>query len=295
MVIGINAGFGEPIAHEFGALQSRGFDIIRQDFRAHFTDDYLRTLVAEFAGAPVKLLALLGGGHIDTPDGRLVEPHELAALGRRVVECAAEAGLTEFLIEIGNEPDLAHPGYRDRPLHFAVAVQQTYAAVRAAGFAGPVISGGISNLSRPSLRYLEDMLLAGLPADLILGFHRYPKGLSPENPQAGFDSREEEWQELQRLANGRAVACTEVGHHTAPRKYLKWGFIPWKKRVSEDDCAAHLAYDLTFFRDRGCLLTAVYQLNDGPTDTHLDRYGIRRMDGTWKPAAAVVERFDATV
>ena len=40
------------------------------------------------------------------------------------------------------------------------------------------------------------------------------------------------------------------------------------------------------------MLTAVYQLNDGPSDDlHLDRYGIRRQDGTWKPAAASIAAF----
>jgi hypothetical protein len=209
-----------------------------------------------------------------------------------VVAAAASVGLTNYWIEVGNEPDLAHVDYRTRPADFAIAVQQTFDAVRAAGFGGPVVSGGICNLSRASLTYLERVLNQGLPADVIIGFHRYPKGLTPANPQDGFASRDAEWQELQRLANGRAVACTEVGHHTAPRKYKVWGFLPWKKRLSDDEVAAHVVFDLAYFKSRGCLLTAVYQLNDGPSnDSHLDRYGIRRQDGTWKPAAAAIAAF----
>jgi hypothetical protein len=182
--------------------------------------------------------------------------------------------------------------YKTRPQDFAVAVEQTFDAVRAAGFAGPVVSGGIANLSRANLTYLERMLNQGLPADVIIGFHRYPKGLKPQNPQDGFSSRDAEWQELSRLANGRAVACTEMGHHTAPRKYKLWGFIPMTKRVSDDEVAEHVVFDLDYFRSRGCLLTAVYQLNDGPSDDiHHDRYGIRRQDGTWKPVAAAIRAF----
>ena len=290
MLLGLNAGFGEPVAHEFSTLTPLGFRVVRQDLRAHFDDDSLRSLVREFVGAPVTPLFLLAGGHIEAPDGGRVEPHEIAALGVRVVSMAGEEGLSEYLLEVGNEPDIAHVDYRTRPADFAVAVQQTRDAVRTAGFTGIVVSGGISNLSRPCLTYLERMLVAGLPADVAVGFHRYPKGLTPENPQEGFTSRDAEWQELQRLADGRAVACTEVGHHTAPRRHLLLGFIPVRRRVSDADVAQHVVYDLNFFQARGCLLTAVYQLNDGPSnDSHLDRYGIRRQDGTLKPVASAIQ------
>ena len=66
--------------------------------------------------------------------------------------------------------------------------------------------------------------------------------------------------------------------------------IPLRRRLSEQTVAEHIAFDLTYFRDRGCLLAAVYQLNDGPTDTPIDRYGIRRADGTPKPAARCHQR-----
>jgi hypothetical protein len=292
MLLGINAGFGEPIASEFANLMLRGFSVVRQDLRAHFDDATLQSLVNEFAGAGVTPLFLLAGGHIDSPEGDRVEPHEIAMLGQRVVAFAADAGISDYWLEVGNEPDLAHVDYKTRPQDFAVAVEQTFDAVRAAGFTGPVVSGGIANLSRANLTYLERMLNQGLPADVVIGFHRYPRGLTPANPQEGFSSRDAEWQELQRLANGRGVACTEVGHHTAPRKYLFWGFIPLKKRVSDADVAQHVVFDLNYFKARGCLLTAVYQLNDGPNnDLHLDRYGIRRQAGTWKPVADAIQTF----
>jgi hypothetical protein len=295
MLLGINAGFGGPIAHEFPALAPLGFRVVRQDVRVHFTEDHLRALVAEFVGAPLVPLFLLAGGQIDTPLGFRVEPHEIATLGTRVVALAAELGLMDYLIEVGNEPDLAHVDYRTRPMDFAVAVQQTRDAVRGAGFSGLVISGGICNLSRDSLRYLERMSVAGLPDDVVVGFHRYPKGLTPRNAQDGFSSRDQEWQELQRVADGRAVACTEVGHHTAPRRHLLWGLIPVRRRVSDADVAEHVVYDLSYFRERGCLLTAVYQLNDGPSDDlHVDRYGIRRQDGTLKPVAGAIQAFSVS-
>jgi hypothetical protein len=296
MLLGINAGFGKPIAHEFPALAPLGFRVVRQDLRVHFTDEHLRALVAEFVGAPLVPLFVLAGGQIDTPLGFRVEPHEIAALGARVVALASGLGLTDYLLEIGNEPDWAHVDYRTRPRDFAIAVQQTRDAVRAAGFSGLLISGGICSLSRDSLRYLERMRVAGLPDDVVVGFHRYPKGLTPRNAQDGFSSRDQEWEELQRLASGRAVACTEVGHHTAPRRHLIGGLIPVRRRVSDADVAEHVVYDLSYFRERGCLLTAVYQLNDGPSDDlDLHRYGIRRQDGTWKPVAGAIRALSVSV
>lgn len=82
MLIGLNAGFGEPISSEFGNLAPLGIAVVRQDVRAHFDDGHVRALVQEFAGAPVTPLFLLAGGHIDTPDHlSRIEPHEIAALG----------------------------------------------------------------------------------------------------------------------------------------------------------------------------------------------------------------------
>ena len=110
-------------------------------------------------------------------------------------------------------------------------------------------------------------------------------------PHPGFANRDAEWVRLQSIAAGRPVACTEFGHHTANRRYLFLGFIPRRKRLSDEEVAEHIVFDLTYFRDRGSLLAAVYQLNDGLTDTAIDRYGIRRADGTPTPAATEIATF----
>ena len=238
------------------------------------------------------MLALLGGGTNSKAGGSRIEPHEFAALGARVATAAASAGLTDVLIEVGNEPDIGHVDYRTRPADFAQAVVQTHRrGSRRPGFDGPVISGGISNLSPRRLAYLEQMTAAGLPSDVVVGFHRYPHGLGPQVPHPGFPSRDAEWARLKSIAAGRQLACTEFGHHTARRSYRFMRIIPLRRRLSEDTVAEHIVYDLTYFRNRGCLLAAVYQLNDGPTDTPIDRYGIRRADGTPKPAAAAISTF----
>lgn len=293
MLVGLNAGFGFPLATDWPFMTSIGCAVVRQEFRFEIDDATLATLMGEFAGRPVRLLALLGGGKNSKVAGGRIEPHEFAALGTRVVAAINTAGLADAAIEVGNEPDIGHVDYATRPADFADAIRQTHLAVRGAGFPGALVSGGVSNLSPGRLDYLQQVVNAGVPLDAVIGFHRYPHGLGPEEPHPGFATRDAEWTRLQAIAGGRQVACTEFGHHTAKRKYLFWGFIPLRKRVSETKVAEHVTFDLTYFRDRACVLAAVYQLNDGPTDTAIDRYGIRRSDGTGKPAAAAIAAFVA--
>lgn len=290
MWVGINAGFGDPIGTSWPFIESVGFHFIRQDIPVDATDRVLTTLLSEFAGRRTKLLALLGGGTNRTRAGRRIEPNVFAALGGRLARVAAALGV-DPLIEVGNEPDIGHPEYVSRPGDFAAAVSLTRAALREAGFHGAVISGGISNLSRERLDYLAAVVRAGLPADVILGFHRYPHRFSAEQPHPGFATRDAEWARFMEIAGGRDVACTEVGHHTAPRGRRRFGLFGRQRSLTDEEVARDLLFDLEFFRDRGCLLSAVYQINDGATNRHVDRYGLRDAAGRAKPAVAVVRRF----
>jgi hypothetical protein len=74
----------------------------------------------------------------------------------------------------------------------------------------------------------------------------------------------------------RAVVCTEFGYHTAPARPLT---------LTDEDVADAVEYDLGFYQARNVQLVCLYQLNDGPGDSYLDKYGVRRLDGTWKPVA----------
>ena len=291
MLVGLNAGFGLPLTADWPFIHAAGCKVVRQEFRFEIDDATLALLMADIASQPIRLLALLGGGKNQKAAGGRIEPHEFAALGARVTTAAAAAGLTDVFIEVGNEPDIGHVDYKTRPADFAEAIRQTHLAVRGAGFLGAVVTGGVSNLSPERLNYLQQVVTAGVPLDVVIGFHRYPHGLGPQVPHPGFANRDAEWARLQSIAGGRKVACTEFGHHTARRKYLFLGFIPLTKRLSDNTIAQHITFDLTYFRDRGCLAAAVYQLNDGPTDTAIDRYGVRRADGRPKPAATAIAAF----
>jgi hypothetical protein len=291
MLVGLNAGFGLPLAADWPFVTSIGVKVVRQGFEVEIDDATLALLMTDFAGQPARLLALLGGGNNQKLAGSRIEPNEFAVLGARVVAAASVAGLTDVLIEVGNEPDIGHVDYKAHPADFADAIRQTHLAVRAAGFVGPVITGGVSNLSPERLGYLNQVVTAGIPLDVVVGFHRYPHGMGPQVPHPGFANRDAEWTRLLDIAGGRPVACTEFGHHTARRKYLFLGFIPLTRRLSDETVAEHITFDLAYFRDRGCLLAASYQLNDGPTDAAIDRYGIRRWDGTPKPQATALAGF----
>lgn len=279
MLVGLQAGFGSPLAAEFDGMAAYGFTLIRQDLYAQHDAAIIPPLMVEWVGAPVTPLFLIGGGSIAYPDGSRIEPHELAAMTATVVQTAQAVGLTDYALEIGNEPDIACVDYANHPEEFAEAIRQCLEAARMSGFDGPFISGGIANLNNRGFRYLAAMLRApSMPlTDVVVGFHRYPEaGRAMLAPHDQFLSRNEEWHMFQSIVGARPVACTEFGYHTATATPLT---------LSDDDVADAVLWDLNFFEERAALYAVVYQLNDGPTDTWIDRYGVRTIEGTWKVVA----------
>lgn len=279
MLVGLQAGFGSSLAAEFAGIASYGFALVRQDLYAQHDPAIVPQLIAEWVGAPVTPLFLVGGGSIAYPDGSRIEPHELAAMTASVIEDATVAGLTDYALEIGNEPDIACEGYSEHPDEFAEAIRQCLEAAETNGFQGPFITGGIANLNNRGFRYLHALLRApSMPlSDVVIGFHRYPEaGRAMLAPHDQFLSRTDEWHALQAIVGARPVACTEFGYHTAAATPLT---------LSNDDVADAVLWDLNFFEERAALCAIVYQLNDGPTDTWIDRYGVRALDGTWKVVA----------
>jgi hypothetical protein len=287
MDLGINAGFGDPIAGEFPFFERLGVAVVRQDLFAHGDAAPIEALVAEFANRPARALFMLAGGKMQIPDGsNRIEPHVLAARGRRVVEAAQAVGLQRYALEVGNEPDIAHDGYASRPQDFAEAIRQVHAVARPLGFEGDIITGGVSNLNQRGLEYLRSMLSTPtIPADVVVGFHRYPEaGRGAATPHKGFSSRDDEFKALERLTGVRRAACTEFGYHTAEDRMGLFG----RRRRTEDEVVESVRFDLDFFGQRGVLVAALYQLNDGARDVAEERYGIRRLDGTSKPVAEML-------
>lgn len=279
MKVGLNAGFGDSLTLEFAGLQEHGFRVIRQDVFAHHDLSEVPALVQEFTGEPSSGLFLVGGGHISYPDGSRIEPETLVTITETVIQAAQAAELTDYALEIGNEPDIAVEGYSEDPRAFAEAVRMCLEKAREMGFTGPVISGGIANLNNRGFRYLSRCLQARPawpPPDLVVGFHRYPEaGRGPLAPHDRFKSRQDEWRTLQGLVGARPVACTEFGYHTADN-------------LTDGDVTTAVLWDLNFYTVRHALMACIYQLNDGPGDSYLDKYGMRYLDGVWKPVAEAV-------
>jgi hypothetical protein len=289
MLIGINAGFGDPIAPDLPFIEQVGFQMVRQEIPFGADDVRIRLLVGEFVSQALTPLFLLAGGKMSRPDGGRVEPNEIADLGSAVINAANSLGLTEFALEIGNEPDIAHAGYSARPQDFAAAISQTRDRARAAGFSGTIITGGVSNLNQRGIAYLQGTLAPhgfAFPDDVTIGFHRYPeKAAYSDTPHDGFASRDDEMAALKQLSGAHAVGCTEFGYHTAPEKR----FLFWTTRRSDDKVADSVMFDFDFFNRWDCEMAVLFQLNDGPSDTAEGRYGIRTSAGS----KVVAERIEA--
>lgn len=290
MDVGIVAGFGEVIGRELmDEIAAFGIRAVRQEIKPQMDEGYVRQLIAEFVGAPLRPLLLLGGGAMENVSRSPISPAQYEALTSHVVHLAFTLGLDAdgYDLEIGNEPDIS-PSYRDKSWMFASACRLSFAAAREGGFAGRFITGGVSNLNRRGLAYLGAAVRAGLPPDVVVGFHRYPEGMEPFTPHGGFEARDGqegrdvEWGALLAASADRARACTEVGHHTALRP---------GGRVDDILAGRHYQFDLQFFAERGVVATYVYQLNDGPSEHYADRFGLRARDGRWKPQAAAVRQW----
>ena len=300
MRIGINAFFGDPAPEpDFAFLASLGVSVIRTDFSRYVVSldvEGIHARVREFVPhEDMTLMALICGGHMDCEDGssrRRIEPYEAAEAAVAILRAAEVEGLPfeRLQLHIGNEADLAHPGYAERPEDAATLTNAVRTAARAWGFTGDVIAPSVSNLnvralggrerfwerSRPG--YLPQMMAAGLPPDVIVAVHRYPDGGEDHlDAHAGFRSRAAEWDRLRAIIGpDRRVIVTECGYHTA------------QGERTDEAVADGVAWDLDFYAQRGVEVATIFQINDGPEDTMEHRYGVRRLDGTEKAVCLVL-------
>lgn len=280
MQLYLNAGFGEPLGVQFlKTLPRRGFVGIRQDIP---NSAVAEPLLREIADAHLHPVLLIGGGKMNS------SPSTIAMLAEYVALIAQRLGLTgrKPALEIGNEPDIA-PGYADHPEQFAEAVCLAHERVQAVSDRFLVVTGGISTTGRANLDYLKRAIEYGLPEDVVIGYHTYRTTRQPQEPLKGFLSRDAEFAELKRIAGGREIWNTEIGWHTA-QSTIRFGPMKMCKRkiqFSDEQVADFAEREVHLNAAYGSLGLVWFQLNDGPTDNYEDRFGIRRLDGTWKPVA----------
>lgn len=213
--------------------------------------------------------------------------------GDQVQEWAAAAG-NDFAgahVELWNEPDGAVDGYI-APADYAARIPDFVAACQEARVT-PWI-GAISNLHTAALGWMSEMTLAAgeIPAGVGVTFHRYPAGRTWDIPHRGFDSREQEMAVLRSIVGSTCpLACSEFGYHTATQmrsRYLprNWPSNQW--RWTDEETAVQIAREWEWFASQNLAFAVLYQITDGPSDHREDRFGIRRLDGSWKPSADVI-------
>jgi hypothetical protein len=172
------------------------------------------------------------------------------------------------MVEVGNEWDTKH-----------TAADAKDAWLECLKYLGQrMITGGISSLGNAPLKWLEK---AWDPSFPNLGFHPYR---TTEPPDSGVMER---IQQLRRIAPAAKLWNTECGWHTCKSKKSCFRSV----QFSEEQVAQFLKEDIGYHEKAFCESYTVYQLNDGPGDcvSYENHFGIRRVDGTWKPSAYILE------
>lgn len=245
---GLHCGFGEFLgADTLQSVKAQGFAVVRIDCQAQ---DNARTaqLAQEVIDAGLQPLVIV----------RRAEQMRVLPEGA--------------LVEAGNEPDIARFGWSVNAY-----VQHAHECVAVAIETGQrLYVGVVSNLNKRGFRFLESLPWNAWPFSVCCSVHRYPTGDSPRTPHGGCRNREDEIKKLREIVGTRRpVAVTEIGYSDGPDHW------------SENEVAAHLAWERQLFDAHGFELVVGYQINDGARDSREpdDHYGFRRLDGDWKPVA----------
>ena len=177
-----------------------------------------------------------------------------------------------------NEPDTKGPD----PATYRVLLAECAEAARGAGVT--LCAPGVTNFTRRGFDYLR--AIGPLPDGVVCSMHRYPPVAATwSTPHKGYRSREDEVRELRDIIGwARPFGISEFGYHTAPER-VGWWIFTREKRRSDEQAAWDIAHEFAFWEAQGAAFAVAYQLNDDTPDTPLNRYGMRTVDGQWKPQA----------
>ncbi len=268
MRVYLHAVFNDPIGVDLcREIASLGFDGIRIDAQ-HATDAVLVEMVSQARVAGLSCLVIIRDG--------------------AQLQAALEALGTDPAVEweLRNEPDIEGPN----PAAYCALMQDAADVANAKGVW--LYVGVVSNPHDRGRKYMDALrsTLATLPPCVGVTWHRYPAGGYSESfarPHDGYGAREDEVAKMGALAGHRPFGISEAGYHTALRT-TGWWLWRRSRRWTDDGVASLFAQEVQFWDAAGADFLVWYQLNDGPTDARLDRYGLRRIDGSWKPAASVL-------
>ncbi len=304
MKLYLNLGYiptaGGSIGRELlDRIASLGFQGIRQDLPDDH--DLCRQLLEELADYErLHPLFLIAGGRMTREHPSTTgAPWTRDSLRQHVADVCEKLGDFSYFdrpeppaLEIGNEPDLGVDSWKDNPKLLGETFAECYAVVREFTDRSVVLTPSVSNLNQRGLTYLRKMLSPGLPAGAAVAVHRYPNGRDSTSPHPGFETRDEEIQELFRLVEDADVWVTETGRTEGPDRVRRLFLPDLEVRMTEEEVSACMEAELRFWAGLPRVKAVVwYQLNSGPDPKDpLDHYGIRRLDGTFKPIA---DRFAA--
>jgi hypothetical protein len=278
MIHGIHTHFNEPIAYandsagECRQLAQRGFGLARVDVQLMTDSGGIADLVADVRQAGMVALVIV----------------------RDAAQLQAALDVTghdpAVWWELRNEPDIEGPN----PTAYAALMREC--ADVSDGANARLFVGCVSNPHERGRKYLQAIrpTLDTLPPSVGVTWHRYPHwktGTTFEAPHEGFRSRDDEVAYIRRLTGGRAWGISEFGYSTAERVSPWWQF--WRRRRerwTDIDVAELTRREFEFWRRHGAAFSVLYQISDAPGDERLNRYGIRRVDGTWKPVADVISQ-----
>lgn len=194
----------------------------------------------------------------------------------------AQSHLATYILELGNEPNLHD--YTPRAYADYVAAQLKDALDL--GLPRDRIAvAAIPNCATDTLRWLDAVMGLLSPVDpdrtLLVSFHRYARILAGRQvlalPHTHHHSRAREFDALTTAAHHRGLLCTEFGFDSGARDSRGHDVT-----MQTDEQARLCARELEWMDAHNVKAAVWYQLNDGPTDQFIDRYGLRAFDGTVK-------------
>jgi len=174
----------------------------------------------------------------------------------------------EQKVEIGNEWDLKYSPEQAKDCW-----------LRCQAFLGPrMITGGISSLSDKALAWASKALHSSFEN---VGFHPYR---TTKPPDRGVIDR---INILKAMVPNARLWNTDCGWHTCKSRTGCFSSV----QFSEVQVAEFLQTDIRYHEEADVESYTVYQLNDGPNPCpdYESHFGIRRVDGSWKPSARTKE------
>jgi len=263
-------------------IHSLGFYGARQGIRHTDGADVILRILESFHGVPeLKPLFLLPlERELDKIDEVLKSIMAIAWLLK-------EKGFDnpEVVVEVINEPDLF--GFPGEPEKAGVLFNGIHEILRFYLKEIVILSPSVSNMHQNGFTYFRRMRnRMETWRNFDIAWHRYPPGRHATTPHKGFENREREVEAIKELLD-KPIWITETGRSQVLRKKKSFPFCFMMEEIllSEGEQTAFAKDEYSFWKGMGVEAVNWYQINDGPNDQVLDRFGIRRFDGTPKDIA----------